>query len=554
MIGYRLGMVCTTLWLLQAAPAAVAQTPPPAGAVDALETLEPAPVVVWGRTIVVLRASVQGETPAERAERAVTRIEALPPRGDWEVRWGKAAFGDLSGAIVGTQSGLLLALLQEDVDTASGETLEQVAKRTVATLQDALAARAAQMQWPVLLRGLGFAGGATLVYFVFLWGLFRVREIVARWLDRMIAESPRSLSLAGVNLVPILLWIERMVAKILFLAVVLIATYLWLTFCFAQFFYTEAWAKGLGAFLVGILRDFALAIVGAVPGLFAVLVIFWLTRIVAAAAASFFTGVERGTMTVTWLHPESARASRRIVLAGIWLFAVTVAYPYIPGSGSDAFKGVSVFAGLMLSLGSSGFMNHLMSGLVIAYSGALRVGDYVTLGDVEGTVQDLGPMTTRIATQKRESVAIPNGVVVGASITNYSLLAGRDGAVVSTMVTIGYDAPWRQVHALLLLAASRTTGIRPSPAPFVLQRALSDFYVEYELRFAIDRPVERVRVLSALHAAIQDAFNEAGVQIMSPNFEAQPEQPVLVPRDQWHAAPAAPPETADAPDRPARRG
>ncbi|MBE0616489.1 MAG: mechanosensitive ion channel [Proteobacteria bacterium] len=410
------------------------------------------------------------------------------------------------------------------------------------------------MRWPVLVRGMGLAAAATVVYALLLWAVWRIRGMALARVERRVASRRKRLSLAGIDLIPLLVAVEKNVIKLSALAAMLIATHLWLTFCFQQFFYTQPWARQMGAFFLGMVVNFALGIVGAMPGLVAVLVIFWLTRIVAAGASRFFTGVERGTMTVSWLHPDSARASRRVVLVAIWLFALTVAYPYIPGSSSDAFKGISVFAGLMLSLGSSGFVNHLMSGLVIAYSGAMRVGDYVTVGGVEGTVQDLGPMTTKIATPKREFVAIPNGVVVGASVTNYSLLADRDGAIVSTTVTIGYDAPWRQVHALLLQATGRTAGIRRSPAPFVLQRALSDFYVEYELRFAIDRPVERVPVLSELHAAIQDAFNEAGVQIMSPNFEAQPEKPVLVPRDQWYAAPAKPPETADAPDRSARRG
>jgi small-conductance mechanosensitive channel len=352
---------------------------------------------------------------------------------------------------------------------------------------------------------------------------------------------------AGINLVPVLHWFQLVVGRVTLLAAGLIATYLWLTFCFAQFFYTEPWAKQLGAFLLGVLKGFALGIAGAMPGLFAVLVIFWLTRLVAASASRFFVGVERGTLKVSWLHPDTARASRRIVLVGIWMFALTVAYPYIPGSGSDAFKGISVFAGLMLSLGSSGFVNHIMSGLVIAYSSALRLGDYVTVGDIQGTVLELGPMSTKIATPKQEWVTIPNGVVVSGGVTNYTRLAEGNGAWVSTTVTIGYDSPWRQVHALLMGAAERAPGVRKSPGPRVLQRALSDFYVEYELRFTIDRPEERVAVLSDVHAAIQDAFNEAGVQIMSPNFEAQPEHPVLVPKDQWNG-PTIQPAATGGPD------
>jgi len=551
MVRAGLGLVMTAIWLLQAAPA-VAQTPPTPTAV-ALEAPEPAPVVVWDRTIVVFRTAYEGASPADRARRAAARIAALAPRRDWEINTSKATIGNVSGILVGTKTDLLFGLLPGDVEPGSKLTLEEVARGAAEELQSVLNARAEQLRWPVLLRGLGFAGGATLAYLVSLWLIFRVRRAAVGRLDRVIAESRRTLSLAGINLVPILLWIERAAAKLSSLAAILVATYLWLTFCFLQFFYTEPWAKQLGAFFVAILKQFALGVVGAVPGLFAVLLIFWLTRVVAAAASRFFTGVERRAVSVAWLHPDTARASRRIVVVAIWMFALTVAYPYIPGSGSDAFKGISVFAGLMLSLGSSGFVNHIMSGLVIAYSSSLRPGDYVTVGEIEGTVQELGPLSTRIATPKKEWVTIPNGVVVSGSVTNYTRLAEGNGAWVSTTVTIGYDAPWRQVHALLLEAAERAPRVRKSPSPVVLQRALSDFYVAYELRFAIGRPDERVAVLSDVHAAIQDAFNEAGVQIMSPNFEAQPEKPVLVTKDQWYAPPAQP-ESVDGPDHSARRG
>jgi small-conductance mechanosensitive channel len=158
-------------------------------------------------------------------------------------------------------------------------------------------------------------------------------------------------------------------------------------------------------------------------------------------------------------------------------------------------------------------------------------------------VTEIGSLATRIVTMRGEEITIPNAVLIGNPIRNFSKLAGDQGSLVSTKVTIGYDAPWRQVHALLLLAAGRTPGLRSEPAPYVYQRALSDFYVEYELFARIDRPLERVATLSALHANIQDAFNEHGVQIMSPHFLGQPADAIVVPRAQWYAAPASGPET-----------
>jgi len=179
-----------------------------------------------------------------------------------------------------------------------------------------------------------------------------------------------------------------------------------------------------------------------------------------------------------------------------------------------------------------------MSGLVVIYSRALKIGEYVRVGDDEGLVSEVGMLSTKIVTRKREEITIPNAVLVGTRTVNYSRLAGEQGAVFSTSVTIGYDTPWRQVHAMLLLAAERTAGVRKDPRPRVVQKSLADFYVEYQLVVNLDKPEDRVPVLSELHAQIQDAFNEFGVQIMSPHFEMQPSGRVVVPRSQWFTEPA----------------
>ncbi len=221
----------------------------------------------------------------------------------------------------------------------------------------------------------------------------------------------------------------------------------------------------------------------------------------------------------------------------IWIFVLTAAYPYIPGSRTEAFRALSVFVGLMASLGGVGLVNQVMSGLMVVYSRSLRIGDFVRIGDQEGVVREIGTLSTKLQTLAREEVTIPNAVLAGTTVTNFSKLAGEDGAVIRTTVTIGYDAPWRQVHALLELAADRTQGLRKTPKPRVLQRALSDFYVEYQLFANLEKVEGRIQALSDLHAQIQDAFNEFGVQIMSPHFESQPGQKVFVPREGWNPNP-----------------
>jgi small-conductance mechanosensitive channel len=179
----------------------------------------------------------------------------------------------------------------------------------------------------------------------------------------------------------------------------------------------------------------------------------------------------------------------------------------------------------------------MMSSFMITYSRALRIGDYVRIGDVEGTVTHMGMLSTKVKTPRREEVTIPNSVLVSNTTTNYSKFAGSDGVYVPTSVTIGYDTPWRQVEALLLMAADRTEGVRREPKPVVFQTALQDFYVQYTLLVSLEQPQLRGPVLNRLHANIQDVFNEYGVQIMSPNYEADPAAPKVVPKDRWFEAP-----------------
>ena len=242
-------------------------------------------------------------------------------------------------------------------------------------------------------------------------------------------------------------------------------------------------------------RASAWACVDAVPGLFTVVLIAVITRFIVRVLGLWFHAVETGRVTARWIYPETAQPTRRLATALLWMFAVVVAYPYLPGSQTEAFKGISVFLGLMVTFGSSGLVNQVMSGFTLTYSRALRLGDFVRIGDVEGTVTHLGVLSTKIRTLRNEDVTIPNAVVVSQTTTDYSRYGDTDGVFTPTSVTIGYDAPWRQVQAMLLQAAERTSGLRREPAPVVLQASLEDFYVKYMLFVCLERQDQRPFVL-----------------------------------------------------------
>ena len=230
-----------------------------------------------------------------------------------------------------------------------------------------------------------------------------------------------------------------------------------------------------------------------------------------------------------------------MVRVAIIAFAVVVAYPYIPGSGSEAFKGVSLFAGVVFSLGSTSAISNVIAGYMMTYRRAFRVGDRIKVGDVVGDVTDIRLQVTTLRTLKNEEVVIPNATILNSEIVNYTALAVDKGLILHTTVGIGYEVPWRQVEAMLLLAAKRTDGLLEDPHPFVLQKALADYAVNYELNVYCGDARQMNPLYTALHRSIQDVFNEHGVQIMTPSYVADTPDAKLVPKDRWYAAPATPP-------------
>lgn len=493
-----------------------------------------APLNFWNRQITVFRSYRKQSTPAERATNARERLESLPAvASEWRVVATEATIGEYNAVIVSVNDQYVFSILGGDVDSDSNETPQIVADRAIAQLRLALEARAQQRNVGLLVRGIGFSLVATLILVLALWVVVSAAKRVKARVEQTTEARARKIGLAGFDFQPIGQSLGRALAKLTAWAAAIVLVYLWLTYVLLRFPYTQPWGQQLGTFLVSLIATLGIGILNSIPGVFTVIVIFLLTRIFVQLLAGFFRQVERGEIALPWLHPDTARATRYLVVLIVWIFAITVAYPYIPGSNTDAFKGVTVLVGVMISLGSAGLVNQIMSGLVVVYSRALKPSDFVQVADDFGIVTDVGMLSTKIVTRKKELITIPHAVLVAAKTVNYSRHAAEGEAKVGTTVTIGYDAPWRQVHALLLQAADYTTGVRKEPAPRVWQKALANFYVEYELVVSLDHPDERVPILSELHMHIQDAFNDAGVQIMSPAFESQPEKKVIVPKSQW---------------------
>jgi small-conductance mechanosensitive channel len=316
-----------------------------------------------------------------------------------------------------------------------------------------------------------------------------------------------------------------------------------LHFALARFPWTRGLAHELGDWATRPLALLFASLATTLPDLLFLSLLYLGTRYALGMIRLFFDAIGRGSVRFEGFDAEWADPTYKLVRLGAIGLALVVAYPYIPGSESPAFKGLSLFLGILASLGSSSFIANTIAGYSMTYRRAFRVGERVRIGEVVGDVTAVRLQVTHVRTPKNEEVVIPNSVILGASVVNYSRLAAEHGLILHTTVGIGYETPWRQVEAMLLKAAMRTPGLLQAPAPFVQQVALGDFAITYELNVPCNQPHRMNALYSELHRNILDVFNEYGVPIMTPAYEADPAQPKLVRQEDWYLAPASPPAT-----------
>jgi len=500
-----------------------------------------APLVVFNRTVFVFRSEFFGQAASARAARAEITLEAILKKGGEQAVTVK---DNPEGQFILVDGALVFGIAPGDVDPLTEETLPQVAARAARALEAVIAETREARNVKALLKAVGFTLLATAVLSLVLWGLTRLRRRTQAYVMTLAESKASALRISGAQLVEshyVISVLRRLMAAMYWLIVIMLA-YEWLSFVFERFPYTRPWGERLNGYFVSVASDIAIAVVGAIPGLGIALTIFLIARFSVLSLGRFLERLARGSAPPTWLGTDTMPTTRRLFAIGIWLFALAMAYPYLPGSDSEAFKGLSVLVGLMVSLGASSVVGQAASGLILTYTRTLRLGEYVRIGEHEGTVTRMGAFTTAIRTGLGEELTIPNSLITGAVTKNYSRAVQGHGYIVDTTVTIGYDTPWRQVEAMLIEAARRTHGILESPTPRVFQTALSDFYPEYRLvaQAAPSEPRPRAEVLTMLHANIQDVFNKYGVQIMSPHYLGDPAQAKMVKQEDWHLPPARP--------------
>jgi small-conductance mechanosensitive channel len=498
-----------------------------------------ATLTLHSRTIFEFSAPYSGHSPQQRAEAAANLLQtAISRQGPGKISVETIADGNrmlVDGA-------RLFVITPGDVNPLLEQSLDSLTSDTQQALSLAIQEATEQRNPRTVLKALGYILLAGLFYAVVMSLLNRYTGKMREILALRLGEKVENIRIAGMQVVHPARFRDavELAVTVVYWIVALVASYAWTTFALLQFPYTRAWGERLETFLLDTLGNIFGAIASAIPGLLVVVIIVVLVRFTVNLSRLFFDRVERGRVHSRWIDRDTARPTRRIATVVIWLFGLAMIYPFLPGAQTDAFKGLSVLVGLMISIGGASVVGQAASGLILMYSRAIRAGEYVRIGDSEGTVRELGMFATRLLNAGGEEVVLPNSYVLNQTTHNMSRMA-QGGIALDATVTIGYDTPWRQVHAMLEEAARRTEAVLEQPAPTILQTALSDFYVQYRLLLRIDGAHSRPKTLSTLLGNIQDVFNEHGVQIMSPNYVADPAQPKIATNKDWFTTTAPAP-------------
>jgi small-conductance mechanosensitive channel len=479
-----------------------------------------APVVVGGKTLFYVEERILSFSPADRARAIAERIKKLhsePPSllKAIHVEEIETTSEIMAGDLV------IMAITESDA-RAAGRSRQELAQEYAGIIRASVAEL--RREYSLETVGLGvlwtlLATAVLLLAFKLLKTLF---PKLYRKLDSWRGTRIRSFRIQKLELLTADRITDALItgAKGARIAASLILIYFYLPLVFSFFPWTKGWASVLFDYVLSPLKLIWDAAASNLPNLFFIAVILAVAYYTNKLIRFVFAEIGAGTIEIPGFYQDWAEPTYKIARFLLIAFVAVVAFPYLPGSKSPAFQGVSIFLGLLFSLGSTSAVANVVAGMMLTYARAFQTGDRVKIGETMGDVMGKTLLVTRIRTIKNVDISIPNAMVLSSHIVNYSSSAKEQGLILHTGVTIGYDAPWRQVHELLIAAACDTEHILKEPKPFVLQTSLDDFYVSYELNAFTNQPLQMARIYSELHQNIQDKFNEAGVEIMSPHYSA----------------------------------
>lgn len=478
------------------------------------------PVIVDGYEIFRIRQNLGAVSAEERAQRISAGLEDLAKAQDFDP---KKITANEEGGVATVRYGDQLVVTINDAEArGSGLPRNALATQYTKLLQEKMPDIHAQHAARYLWRAAGYVAVTVAIYLLVVWIII----LATRWLLGVL-ESSKAARLKGIKIQESEILAGERLAALLASAVrtvriLIIATlsFALLAKAFSFFPWTREHSERLLGYLLSPLAGLGLAVLNYLPKAFYILVIVLVLHFVLRFIHIIAVEVEKERIRISGFYPEWVQPTYKIIRALVYAFGAVIIYPYLPGESSPAFKGITVFIGVLFSLGSTSAVANFVAGVILIYTRGFRVGDWVTIGENTGEVVQMSMLATHLRTIRNEEITVPNSVVLGSHVTNFSLQAKEQGVVLHTSVTIGYDAPWRMIHKLLIDAALKTKYILHDPAPFVLQADLQDSYVKYEINAYTDRPLLMPYTYSDLHANIQDSFYEAGVEIMSPVFHA----------------------------------
>lgn len=490
------------------------------------------PVVLLNDTLFKIRVSNGAFTARERADAISKRLLDVVKEEYYYPDSLKSMIVDQDYYILYRQKILMSIRLNDTLGT--GMTQAEITQRVLDLLGKHLADKSVKFNFTSTLKNIAYSAVVVLLLILIIWFLNWIFRKVFNYFE---AHKDRFFKSFKINEYEFLT-AEREyrvaigLLRFLKIALIILLFFVALPVIFSIFPTTEGITRKVIGMVWSPVRDILMAVVNYLPKLVTIIIVYLIFKYLIRFIRYLSREVETKALVLPGFHPDWAKSTYNIIRVLLYAFMFVIIFPYLPGSDSPIFKGVSVFFGLLLSLGSTSLIGNAMAGLVITYMRPYKVGDRIKIDDVTGDVVEKTLMITRIRTIKNEEVTIPNSKILSGYTVNYTIATQEQGLIIHTSVTIGYDAPWRTVHELLILSAQKTEGVIGDPKPFVLQTSLDDFYVSYQINAYIKQSNGIAKIMSDLHQNIQDEFNKAGVEIMSPAYEAQRDgSAVTIPKD-----------------------
>jgi small-conductance mechanosensitive channel len=477
------------------------------------------PVLLQNDSLFSIYLRLGSFSPAERAAAITERIRKLYEDDFFNADRLKVLQNENDFDIVYNNDWVILSVTELDA-LFNGKTQNELATEYLKIIRSGISEYRQSNSMVNLLKHVGYATLVILGIMIVIVGISRVFKLLVRKLISDQATRFKGFRFQKFELVNARAHLQftLKIMGVLKVIAILFALYLSLPLLFYIFPQTKSYTQTLLQWIINPAKTVVNGLFNYLPNLFTILVIYLFTRYAIKGVRFLTEEVKKGNLAIKGFYNDWAQPTFNIVRFLLYAFMIIVIFPYLPGSGSPAFQGVSVFLGILFSLGSSSAISNMVAGLVITYMRPFKVGDRVKIGDITGDILEKTMLVTRIRTIKNEEITVPNAMVLSSHTTNFTSGAENSGLIIHTSVTMGYDVPWQKIHQILIDAANRTLLIDKNPPPFVLQTSLEDFYVTYQINAYTREPSSLSKIHSDLHQHIQDCFNEADILILSPHY------------------------------------